>query len=217
MNISDRLIGNFDVSSIIDEKIFYDVTEAWWDIRRIVSFRTAGTTAEPDHVKVHRALPRGGVIVAEEAEYRRSSDDGMVRGAAHLDAPREHFHVVRGHTTTIAGRRGEVRSHRQGVQGDDGGDGEDAERHRSDEQGRPCFRFGRSAKGARAMRESPSRISRNQAPRLPAILLCLLQRSAGRTFERQSTGSSSETPDEAVRFHGATEVRRWEHPKARLW
>lgn len=56
-------------------------------ILRIAFFRIAGAIAKSDHFEIHRTFSGRGVIVAKKIEYRRSSDDGMVRSSAHLDAP----------------------------------------------------------------------------------------------------------------------------------
>lgn len=65
--------------------------------------KIAGTIAKSDHLEIYRALSGGSIIVAKEIEYRRSGDDDLVRSSTHLDASREHFHVVRRYSTAVAG------------------------------------------------------------------------------------------------------------------
>ena len=57
-------------------------------------FSCLGTTAEHVDVQVHRALPGGGVHVAEEAEHGRPGHQHLVRGAEDLVASGVDLHRV---------------------------------------------------------------------------------------------------------------------------
>ena len=61
-----------------------------------------GSTSKPDDVKVHRALPPPGVVVAAEAVHRRLGHRHLVRGAADVVLPGGHLHRVGGHQVSAA-------------------------------------------------------------------------------------------------------------------
>lgn len=65
-----------------------------------------GAAAEPHDLQAHRPLPGRGVGVAEQAVSGRLRHRHLVRGAAHLDAPGEHLHRLRGHP--LADARGDA-------------------------------------------------------------------------------------------------------------
>ena len=96
----------------LDIRLFYVC-----GLTRLLLLRAAGPAAEHADVQVHRVLPRRGVDVAEAPVDRRHGHHHLDGGPAHLVAPREHLHRLRGHPETAARGLGPLRQDRRRLQG----------------------------------------------------------------------------------------------------
>ena len=83
----------------------------------------------------------------------------------------------------------------------------DQERGEGDQCRRPRRQAGDHPVAAVAVREGSGRVPRDEAPGVPAVLLCVVQRPARHPVQREPAAQGGEAPHQTVRLDGQAEAQ----------